>query len=167
MKACIKVSLLLTIAASFGSWASSEKDWKYPALPSVKTVTLGSPLSLVFKQLGPPSKKTEVPPSEMGMPASQNLQYDGLTIGVYQSETEDEPHVWLMRATGRKLLIYPGITIGMTKQQLIRLLGIPDSDETREDGQWLFWTAPEPVGSFHVRLSEDRVIEFTMLEDWS
>jgi hypothetical protein len=165
----LKMAIVLLVIMPLASVAEadSENQWKYPAAPSIKTITIGSPTSLVLKELGPPLRKLGIPPSEMGMPESQDLYYTGLVIGVYASAEGEEPHVWSVHVTSNKVVIYPGITIGMTKRELIQLLGKPDSDENRDNGQWLFWTAPEPVNSFHIHLKNNRVVEFVMMEDWS
>lgn len=162
-----KMLLFLAITLLAAADGYAENEWTFPAGPSVETITMGSPVSLVLKKLGTPLRKVSVPPSEMGMPESQDLHYKGIVIGVYRSSGGQEPRVWSLRVNGEEVVVYPGITIGMTKQELIMLLGKPDSDEIREDGQRLFWTAPEPVEIFYVRLRHDRVIEFAMMEDWS
>jgi hypothetical protein len=159
--------LLINLIPLVSAAADVDSTWKYSAPPSIKTITLGSPACLVFKQMGHPLKKVDIPPSDMGMPVSQNLYYKGVVIGVYPSEQEMEPHVWSVMVTGKDIVIYPGIAVGMTSDELIKLLGKPYSDEERDDARWLFWTAPEPVGIFHVRIRNDRVIEFAMMEDWS
>lgn len=165
----LKVAVILLAIMPLPSVAdnNSEGEWRYPAAPSIKTITIGSPMSLVLEKLGLPLRKVGIPPSEMGMPQSQELYYGGLAIGVYPSAEGEEPHVWSVRVTAVKAAIYPGIIIGITRQELIQLLGKPDSDENRDDGQWLFWTAQKPVNSFHVRLDDNRVVEFVMMEDWS
>lgn len=167
MTASIRLALLLLLCAPLASRAGDEAKWRYPAPPSIRSVTLGSPLSLVLKEMGQPLQRIALPPSEMGRPASQDLVYDGFTLGVYPTRQGDEPHVWSVRVTGTGVVVYPGVTIGMTKEELVHLLGKPNSDEAREDAQWMFWAVPEPVGMFHVRLSNGRIIEFSMLEDWS
>lgn len=167
MNVSLRLTLVFALCVPLVVFSDTEQKWRYPSAPSIKTVTMGSPVSLVFKKLGPPLKRIDIPPSEMCMPASQNLRYNGFTIGVYRSENGKEARVWSVSVTGKKVIIYPGIVIGMTRKQLIQLLGNSYSDETREDGQWLFWTTPKPVEMFHVRLSNDRVIEFSMREDWS
>ena len=157
------VLLVITLVASADIYA----EWQFPAAPSIKTVTMGSPASLVLEKLGPPLRIVSVPPSEMGRPASQDFHYRGIIIGAYRSPDEKESHVWSVQVDGKEVVIYPGISIGMSRHELITLLGTPDSDEKREDGQWLFWTTPEPIEIFYVKLRNDRVIEFVMMEDWS
>jgi hypothetical protein len=159
--------LAILLAMPFISSASDEESWKYRAPPSVKTITLGSPVSIVFKKMGSPEKILNLPPSEMGMPASQQLIYPGMTIGAYRSDKKMEAHVWSVKVTGKQVVIYPGITIGMTKEALIKLLGKPYSEESRESGQWLVWISPEPVLMFHVILKNNRIVKFEMAEDWS
>lgn len=86
---------------------------------------------------------------------------------MYRSSAEKEPHVWSVRVNGEKIVIYPGITIGMRRDELITLLGKLYSEEMRQDELWLHWVAPDPVEIFHVRIKNGRVIEFAMMEDWS
>lgn len=164
---CRSICMAMVLVVLTSATANADASWGSSTSPSVKTITLGSPLSLVLKQLGQPLKTVAVQPSEMGMPASQDLYYEGVVIGVYPSSPDREAHVWSVRVTGENVAIYPGIFVGMTRDELVDLLGPPYSDEARDDARWMFWRAPEPVAIFHLRLKNNRVIEFAMMEDWS
>ncbi len=151
----------------FSFAVNDEQNWKFPHVPSVKSITIGSSNSQVLKVLGQPTKRRKLPPSEVGIPASEEFHYPGFILGLYRSENEKEPHVWFVHVIGKGPTVYPGIKIGMTKKELVELLGEPYSDDARADGQWMFWRVPDPVEIFHVRLKNNRVVEFKMAEDWS
>lgn len=66
MNTKLKKSLVLAIMMLASAASYAETKWKYPGVPSIKTITMGSPVSVVLEKLGAPQKRVTVPPSEMG-----------------------------------------------------------------------------------------------------
>jgi hypothetical protein len=144
-------------------------DRKDPSL-TIRGVGLGSSPAQIMKALGKPVKEVKLAAdSEMGMGQLMELFYAGLKFELCKPDGRDEFHTWQLTVTGPAWLVNPGIQVGMTRDQVLRVLASPSSagkDETPES-ETLHYGFVSFDGWYWVSLANGKVSEIGAAEDWS
>jgi hypothetical protein len=147
---------------------SHHQAWHFPKPPSIKRIGIGSSYTEVIKVFGKPLRINRVAPDRGGVPDLRELHYRNLTVQIYPSEGKSQPYVSSVVIRGSEWTIYPGVKVGMSKEQITRLLSeAPDSDDETDTPWFISFQLNKIPINFYVRLSNDgKVKEIGMAEDW-
>ena len=155
----------IAIHAPLGPSASS----KDPAL-TVRGVGLGSSPKQIVSALGNPLREVPGRPDDMPeMGPTKEMVYRGASFDLCKPEGQKEFHVYRVVIQDSSWTVNPGIRIGMAREQVVHILGQPNSISTdassgQETLQYDFISFD---GWYWMLLSKGRVVEIGATEDWS
>lgn len=141
--------------------------------PAVKGVSLGAQESQVLQVLGRPHRTVSGHDTETGQGKLLSLIYAGVTVELCKPDAPQPKkhpsglHVWKITVTGSEWEVSPGIRVGMTRKDVVGVIGTPHSANPAGDGETLHYSPFPFDASFWVRLKGGVVVEIGMAEDWS
>src|SRR5262245_42929644 len=145
-----------------------------PAIPAVQGVTLGTLKARVLALLGSPTKSRVGKDTEMGMGDLLDFSYPGMAVEMCKPDRDAtgararEFHVWRLVVTDKKWRVSPGLRIGMTRPQVERSLGKPESVEQDGGTEVLHFGPFKHYDAFvWVKFKDGYAVEIGAEEDWT
>lgn len=160
--------LVFAFCATLAAGEEVAEKKKDPPL-KYRGIGLGSTLAEVLQHLGPPlSKETEPRDDEMGMGNLMNLTYSGLLLQFCQPDGQPDYSIHAIQVEGTDWVVTPGIRSGMTREEVLKLLGEPQWERDDPGGETtVIYALSEREGWYHVTVREGKVVAFGASEDWS
>ena len=135
---------------------------------TIAGVGLGSTLGQLHARLGAPTGQV-VRPDDPEMGKLIELQYPGVRFELCEPAGKQQFHVWRLTVTGQNCLVEPGLRVGMSRADVLRVLGPPSSVEQNSatGHETLHYSFTKFDGWYWLVLGQGKVTEIGAAEDWS
>ena len=168
----VMVRTLTSVLLCIVCWTSTPARFEFKQEPPpvnevdfrVKGVGLGSSYALVLRQLGRPlsSKREKIGDYEGlcgGSYTSLQLRYQGVGIELMGDLRGRDFQVITMEVTSSKILIAPGLKIGMTEAEMRSKIGAPFQEKTESGFRILNYVTKGNEGAAGLYIRDGRLVK--------
>ena len=163
--ALLSVSSLKALPSEQAS--DRDQTWHFSNPPNINTITVGSSYADVIKAFGKPLRVNQNKGELEGRPDLQKLHFKNLTVEIYSSEDKSPARVASIEVTGPGWNVFPNLRIGMTEEQVAKILQEAPSKNISTDTPWFISFRSNDIDiNFYVRIYKGTVKAIGMSEDW-
>jgi hypothetical protein len=163
--AFLSVSSLKAVRSEQAS--DRDQTWHFSNPPNVNTITIGSSDADVIKAFGKPLRVNQKKAELEGRPDLQKLHFKNLIVEIYSSEDKSPARVASIEVTGPGWNVFPNLRIGMTEEQVAKILQEAPSKNISTDTPWFISFRSNDIDiNFYVRIYKGTVKAIGMSEDW-
>ena len=146
---------------------ASDQTWHFSNSPNINTITVGSSYGDVIKAFGNPLRVNQKKAELEGRPDLQKLHFKNLTVETYSTEDKSPARVASIEVTGPGWNVFPNLRIGMTEEQVAKILQEAPNKDISTDTPWFISFRSNDIDiNFYVRIYKGIVKAIGMSEDW-
>ena len=146
---------------------ASDQTWHFSHPPNINTITVGSSYEDVIKAFGNPLRVNQKKAELEGRPDLQKLHFKNVTVEIYSTEDKSPARVASIEVTGPGWNVFPNLRIGMTEEQVAKVLHEAPNKNISTDTPWFISFRSNDIDiNFYVRIYKGTVKAIGMSEDW-